>query len=84
MTVEFGTDRYRAMAAAPDGDEYEKLWAEVVEQAPGCRIPVVVLRRLDAESRVPRALVSGGGTVRIARALNVSPATASGHVTARP
>jgi deazaflavin-dependent oxidoreductase (nitroreductase family) len=55
VTVEFGTDRYRAMAAVPDGDEYEKLWAEVVDQAPGYgdyqarttrRIPVVVLHRL--------------------------------------
>ncbi|MEU4245669.1 nitroreductase family deazaflavin-dependent oxidoreductase [Actinoplanes sp. NPDC026619] len=58
VTVELGTDTYRAMAAIPDGDEYEKLWAEVVEQAPGYgdyqarttrRIPVVVLHRLGPE-----------------------------------
>ena len=44
------------MAAISDGDEYEKLWAEVVAQAPGYadyqarttrRIPIVVLHRLD-------------------------------------
>lgn len=60
VTVEFGTDKYRATAAVVDGDEYQKLWAKVVEQGPGYgdyqartgrRIPVVVLHRLDSDRR---------------------------------
>ncbi|WP_436535580.1 nitroreductase family deazaflavin-dependent oxidoreductase [Actinoplanes sp. HUAS TT8] len=56
VTVELGPDTFRATATVPEGDEYEKLWAEVVAQAPGFadyqarttrRIPVVVLHRLD-------------------------------------
>lgn len=47
------------MAAIPGGEEYEKLWAAVVAQAPGYgdyqarttrRIPGVVLHRLDVEA----------------------------------
>ncbi len=51
VTVEVGTDTYRAMAAVAEGDEYEQLFAEVLAQEPGYgdyqarttrRIPVVV------------------------------------------
>jgi len=56
VTVEVGTEKYDAMAAIPDGEEYDGLWAAVVEQAPGFRdyqarttrrIPVVLLRLTD-------------------------------------
>ncbi|MFV2012681.1 MULTISPECIES: nitroreductase/quinone reductase family protein [unclassified Micromonospora] len=74
VTVEFGTDKYRAMAAIPDGDEYEKLWAKVVEQAPGYgdyqarttrRIPVVVLHRLDPEPGAERVKGMGDWLVEV-------------------
>jgi deazaflavin-dependent oxidoreductase (nitroreductase family) len=74
VTVEFGTDTYRAMAAVPDGDEYEKLWAKVVEQAPGYgdyqarttrRIPVVVLHRLDPEPGAERVRGMGDWLVEV-------------------
>jgi deazaflavin-dependent oxidoreductase (nitroreductase family) len=74
VTVEFGTDKYRAMAAVPDGDEYEKLWARVVEQAPGYgdyqarttrRIPVVVLHRLGRRPGAERIKGMGDWLVEV-------------------
>lgn len=74
VTVEFGTDKYRAMAAVPNGDEYEKLWAEVVEQAPGYggyqarttrRIPIVVLHRLDPKPGTERVKGMGDWLVEV-------------------
>jgi deazaflavin-dependent oxidoreductase (nitroreductase family) len=74
VTVEFGTDKYRAMASIPDGEEYEKLWAAVVEQAPGFndyqarttrRIPVVVLHRLDPEPGAERVKGMGDWLVEV-------------------
>jgi deazaflavin-dependent oxidoreductase (nitroreductase family) len=74
VTVQLGTDRYRAMAAIPDGDAYEKLWAKVVEQAPGYgdyqarttrRIPVVVLHRLDPEPGAERVKGMGDWLVEV-------------------
>ncbi|MEV8513733.1 nitroreductase/quinone reductase family protein [Dactylosporangium sp. NPDC051484] len=74
VTVEVGTDKYRAMAAIPDGDEYEKLWAKVVEQAPGYgdyqarttrRIPIVVLHRLDPEPGAERVKGMGDWLVEV-------------------
>ncbi|WP_409464171.1 nitroreductase/quinone reductase family protein [Amycolatopsis sp. GA6-003] len=56
VTVETGGDTYPAMAAIPRGAAYEKLFARVVEKAPGYgdyqakttrEIPVVVLHRID-------------------------------------
>ena len=74
VTVEVGTDKFRAMAAIPDGDEYEKLWAHVVELAPGYgdyqarttrRIPVVVLHRLDPEPGAERVKGMGDWLVEV-------------------
>ncbi|GAA2563975.1 nitroreductase/quinone reductase family protein [Winogradskya consettensis] len=58
VTVEFGTEMYQAMAAVLDGgQEYDDVFAKVVDAAPGYaeyqarttrRIPVVVLHRIDA------------------------------------
>lgn len=54
-TVQIGRDRQRVTARTTSGDERERLWAQVVERAPGYLvyarrttrvIPVVVLRRL--------------------------------------
>ncbi|EFL08599.1 MULTISPECIES: nitroreductase family deazaflavin-dependent oxidoreductase [Actinomycetes] len=56
VTVETGGDPYEAMAAIPQGAAYERLFAQVLAQAPGYgdyqakttrRIPVVVLHRID-------------------------------------
>ncbi|GIE85373.1 nitroreductase family deazaflavin-dependent oxidoreductase [Actinoplanes regularis] len=71
VTVEVGTDRYRATAVLAEGEELDRLFAKVVEQQPAFadyqarttrRIPVVVLHRLepgpDAE-RGPGVTVSG-------------------------
>lgn len=74
VTVEFGTDKYCAMAAIPDGDEHEKLWAKVVEQAPGYgdyqarttrRIPIVVLHRLDPKPGAERVKGMGDWLVEV-------------------
>ncbi|MET9264261.1 nitroreductase/quinone reductase family protein [Amycolatopsis sp. NPDC004079] len=56
VTVETGSDTYQAMAAIPRGAAYERLFAQVVAEAPGYgdyqakttrEIPVVVLHRID-------------------------------------
>ncbi|MFB9925836.1 nitroreductase/quinone reductase family protein [Amycolatopsis halotolerans] len=56
VTVETGSETYQAMAAIPRGAAYEKLFAQVVAEAPGYgdyqakttrEIPVVVLHRID-------------------------------------
>jgi deazaflavin-dependent oxidoreductase (nitroreductase family) len=74
VTVEFGADKYRAMAALPEGEEYERLWARVVEQAPGYgdyqtrttrRIPIVVLHRLDREPGADRVKGMGDWLVEV-------------------
>lgn len=74
VTVEVGTDRYRAMAAIPDGEEYERLFAEVVALEPGYgdyqarttrRIPVVVLHRLDPEPGADRVKGMGDWLVEV-------------------
>ena len=74
VTVEVGTDRYRAMAAIADGDEYERLFAEVVALEPGYgdyqarttrRIPVVVLHRLDPAPGAERVRGMGDWLVEV-------------------
>ena len=74
VTVEVGADRYRAMAAIVDGDEYERLFAKVLAQAPGYgdyqarttrRIPVVVLHRLDPEPGAERVRGMGDWLVEV-------------------
>ena len=59
VTVETGTETYRAVAAAPAGAERDALFAKVVEQAPGFGeyqkktrrpIPVVTLTRQNSTS----------------------------------
>lgn len=74
VTVEVGTDRYRAMAAIADGDEYERLFAEVVAREPGYgdyqarttrRIPVVVLHRLDPVPGADRVKGMGDWLVEV-------------------
>lgn len=56
VTVEVGGETYQAMAAIPQGAAYEKLFAQVIAQAPGYgdyqakttrEIPVVVVHRID-------------------------------------
>jgi deazaflavin-dependent oxidoreductase (nitroreductase family) len=74
VTVEVGTDTYRAMAAVAEGDEYEQLFAEVLAQEPGYgdyqarttrRIPVVVLHRLDPEPGAERVRGMGDWLVEV-------------------
>ncbi|EHK88772.1 nitroreductase/quinone reductase family protein [Saccharomonospora azurea] len=57
VTVETGTDTYRAIATIPEGEERDALFARVVEQAPGMgeyqartsrTIPVVTFTRVGA------------------------------------
>ncbi|WP_134731358.1 nitroreductase/quinone reductase family protein [Amycolatopsis nivea] len=56
VTVEVGGETYQAMAAIPQGAAYEKLFAQVIAEAPGYgdyqakttrEIPVVVVHRID-------------------------------------
>ncbi|MCG3753372.1 nitroreductase/quinone reductase family protein [Amycolatopsis sp. Poz14] len=56
VTVEVGGETYQAMAAIPQGAAYEKLFAQVIAQAPGYgdyqakttrEIPAVVVHRID-------------------------------------
>jgi len=74
VTVEAGTETYRAMAGIADGEDYDKLFAEVVAQEPGYgdyqarttrRIPVVVLHRLDPAPGAERVRGMGDWLVEV-------------------
>ncbi|WP_051124703.1 nitroreductase family deazaflavin-dependent oxidoreductase [Amycolatopsis benzoatilytica] len=71
VTVETGAEKYRAIAAVPQGKDYAELFAQVVAEAPGYgdyqakttrRIPVVVLHRIDPRAGEERVKGMGGGT----------------------
>ncbi len=56
VTVEVGVETYRATAVVTEGEERQRLWSKIVEQAPfftehqaktSREIPVVALERLD-------------------------------------
>ncbi|WP_208720474.1 nitroreductase/quinone reductase family protein [Amycolatopsis circi] len=74
VTVETGGDTYRAIAAIPQGPAYEKLFAQVVAEAPGYgdyqakttrEIPVVVLHRIEPRPGEERVKGMGDWLVEV-------------------
>ncbi|WP_245658628.1 nitroreductase/quinone reductase family protein [Microtetraspora malaysiensis] len=74
VTVEVGTETYEAIASIPDGEERDKLFAKVVEVAPGYGdyqakttrvIPVVVLHRVGPEPGAERVKGMGDWIVEV-------------------
>jgi len=74
VTVETGTETYEAIAAIPSGDERDKLFDKVLDEAPGFAdhqanttpvIPVVVLHRVEPEPGAERAKGMGDWLVEV-------------------
>jgi deazaflavin-dependent oxidoreductase (nitroreductase family) len=74
VTVETGTETYEAIAAIPSGDERDKLFDKVLDEAPGFAghqanttrvIPVVVLHRVEPEPGAERAEGMGDWLVEV-------------------
>jgi hypothetical protein len=74
VTVETGTETYQAIAAIPPGDERDKLFDKVIDEAPGFAdhqakttrvIPVVVLHRVEPEPGAERVKRMGDWLVEI-------------------
>lgn len=74
VTVETGEDTYRAIAAIPQGEAHDKLFGQVVAEAPGYgdhqakttrQIPVIVLHRIEAATGEDRVKGMGDWIVEV-------------------